>query len=88
MDRRRSAGLLIMSIENGSPAEQASLLIGDILIGTFGCRFTTAADLADVINDAIAEADGRLKIHFLRGDNTREREVVISLCGRLTREAA
>jgi len=84
LDRRRSAGLLIMSIENGSPAEQASLLIGDILIGTLGSRFTTAADLAD----AIDEADGRLKIHFLRGDNAREREVVISLPGRLTREAA
>jgi serine protease Do len=88
LDRRRSAGLLIMSIENGSPAEQASLLIGDILIGTAGTPFTTAADLADTIDDAIAEADGRLKIHFLRGDNTREREVVIPLPGRLTREAA
>jgi len=88
LDRQRSAGLLIMSIENGSPAEQASLLIGDILIGTSGSRFTTAADLADAIDDAITEADGRLKIHFLRGDNTREREVVISLSDRLTREAA
>lgn len=88
VDRRRSAGLLIMSIENGSPAEQASLLIGDILIGTAGTRFTSAADLADTIDGAIAEADGRLKIHFLRGDNTREREVVIPLPGRLTREAA
>jgi serine protease Do len=84
LNRRRSAGLLIMSIENGSPAEQASLLIGDILIGTAGTRFTTSADLSD----AIDEADGRLKIHFLRGDNAREREVVISLTGRLTREAA
>src|ERR1700676_3131282 len=55
---RRGVGLLIMSIENGSPAEQASLLIGDILIATAGARFATAADLSD----AIAEADGRLKI--------------------------
>jgi len=93
LERRRSVGLLIMSIEPGSPAEQASLLIGDILIGTLGSRFTTAADLANAIDDAIGEAligkaDGRLKIHFLRGDNAREREVVISLPGRLTREAA
>ena len=82
-----------MGIEQGSPAEQASLLIGDILIGTLGSRFTTAADLADAIDDAIGDAligkaDGRLKIHFLRGDNAREREVVISLTGRFTREAA
>ena len=87
--RRRGVGLLIMSIENSSPAEQASLLIGDILIGTPGSRFTTAADLADAIAEAIyGKADGRLKLHFLRGDNTREREVVISLSSRITREAA
>jgi len=92
LPRRRGVGLLIMSIERGSPAEQASLLIGDILIGTLGSRFTTAADLADAIDDAIdgviGDADSRLKIHFLRGDNAREREVVISLSGRITREAA
>jgi serine protease Do len=93
LPRRRSVGLLIMSIEPGSLAEQASLLIGDILIGTLGSRFTTAADLTDAIDDAIGdpligENDGRLKIHFLRGDNAREREVVISLTGRFAREAA
>jgi serine protease Do len=85
---QRGVGLLIMSIEKDSPAEQASLLIGDLLIGTAGARFATAADLADTIDAAIAEADGRLKIHFSRGDNTREREVVISLARRLAREAA
>jgi serine protease Do len=88
LPRRRGVGLLIMGIENGSPAEQASLLIGDILIGTPATRFTTAADLADTIDDAIAEAKSRLTVRFLRGDNTREREVVIALSGRLTREAA
>jgi len=84
LPRRRGMGLLIMSIESGSPAEQASLLIGDLLIGTPDSRFTNAADLPDAISDA----DGRLKLHFLRGDNTREREVVISLSGGFTREAA
>jgi S1-C subfamily serine protease len=77
-----------MSIENGSPAEQASLLIGDILIGTHASRFTTAADLADTIDDAVSDADARLTLRFVRGDNTREREVVLSLSGRFTREAA
>jgi hypothetical protein len=46
--------------------------------------FTTAADLANVI----AEAAARLRLRFLRDDNRREREVVISLCGRCEREAA
>ncbi len=82
--RRRGVGLLIMSLEKDSPAEQASLLIGDILIGTPAARFTSAADLSDAIGDA----DARLTLHFLRGDNLREREVVISLARRFTREAA
>jgi serine protease Do len=81
---RRRVGLLIMSVESGSPAEQASLLIGDILIATAATRFTTPADLSDAIGDA----DGPLTLRFLRGDNTREREVVISLSSRSTREAA
>jgi serine protease Do len=84
LPRRRGMGLLIMSIERDSPAEQASLLIGDLLIGTPGARFTAAPDLSDAIGDA----DGRLTLRFLRGDNTREREVVISLASRPTREAA
>jgi serine protease Do len=87
LDRRHSVGLLIVSIEPGSPAEQASLLIGDILIGTLGSRFATA-DLTDATEHAIDDAGGRLKIRFLRGDNAREREVVISLSGRVTQEAA
>jgi serine protease Do len=86
--RQSGVGLLIMSIENLSPAEQASLLIGDILIGTSNARFTTAADLADTIDDAIDDTDGRLTLRFLRGDNAREREVVVSLSGRSRREAA
>jgi serine protease Do len=91
LPRRRGVGLLIMSVENGSSAEQASLLIGDILIGTPEAQFTTAADLFDAMAEthhSAGEASGRLPLRFLRGDNAREREVVISLAGRLTREAA
>ena len=84
LPRPRGVGLLIMSIERASPAEQASLLIGDVLIGTLGARFTAAAELSDAVGDA----DGRMTLRFLRGDNPREREVVISLSGRTTREAA
>jgi len=85
LNRRNGLGLLILSVDQESPAEQASLLIGDLLIGTHNATFTAAADLVD----AIAEADsGRLTLRFLRGDNVCEREVVVSLAGRFTREAA
>lgn len=85
LDRRSGVGLLIVSVDPGSPAEQASLLIGDLLIGTAESAFTTAADLADALTEA---GSGRLKLRFLRGSNTREREVVIARPGRFTREAA
>src|SRR5579864_4981228 len=73
-------GLLLLNVEPDSPAARASLLIGDVLIG-----FTTAADLAEAIGKA---GSGGLKLRFLRGDRAREREVVLSLAGRFTREAA
>jgi serine protease Do len=85
LDRRNGLGLLILGVDQGSPAEQASLLIGDLLIGTEKNGFTAAGDLAD----ALAEAGGgRLTLRFLRGEHSREREVVVSLPGRFTREAA
>jgi serine protease Do len=73
-------GLLLLNVEPNSPTAQASLLIGDVLID-----FTTAADLADSIGRA---GSGGLKLRFLRGDLARDREVVLSLASRFTREAA
>ena len=85
MDRRNGLGLLILTIDPGSPSVQASLLIGDLLIGTEKASFTTTADLVDAIVEA---GSGHFKLRFLRGDHTREREVVISLDRQFTREAA
>jgi serine protease Do len=83
LKRRGELGLLILNVEAGSPAEQASLMIGDVLMGTPEAAFATPADLSDAIGDARA---GRLTLRFLRGDRTRHREVVVAVNGR--REAA
>jgi len=98
LNRRGHLGLLILSVEPGTPAEQASLMLGDILVGTPEGRFRSPADLPDAIAeaDAIAEVNqevareptGRLTLRFLRGDRSREREVVLALAGRPKREAA
>jgi len=84
IDRRNRIGLVILSVDEGSPAAQVSLLIGDLLTGTDNAPFTMTADLAD----AIAEPGLHLKLRFLRGDRTREREVVFSLGRRFASEAA
>lgn len=77
-------GLLILNIDSGSPAERASLLRGDVLVGTANAAFHDSDDLADALAAASA---GCLKLRFLRGDQNREREVVVSLAVRRPRAA-
>ena len=63
------AGLLIMEVTQGSPADAASLRIGDLLTGL------TVDDLAD----AIERSDGVLTLRFLRGDRRAPRETTVRL---------
>jgi serine protease Do len=77
--------LLVLSVERGSPAEHASLLVGDLLVGANETRFASPADLADSVSEV---GKGILKLRFLRGDRAREREVAISLANRSGREGA
>jgi serine protease Do len=81
---RTSLALLVLSVEKGSPADYASLLIGDLLVGSNAIRFASPADLTDSIDEA---GQGILKLRFLRGDRAREREVAISLANRSGRGA-
>jgi serine protease Do len=80
-----SLGLLVLSVDKGSPAERASLLIGDLLIGANETRFDGPDDLADSIREA---GKNILRLRFTRGDHAREREVAISLGERAYGEAA
>jgi serine protease Do len=74
IQRRSREALLVVGIEPGSPAEQASLMIGDLL-----------TNLSDTME---ATGSGPLRVRFLRGDRTREREAVIVLRPTSSREAA
>ncbi|HTS49936.1 MAG TPA: trypsin-like peptidase domain-containing protein [Bryobacteraceae bacterium] len=69
-------GLLVLEVVPKSPAENASLLIGDLLVAANGTRIESMDDLADAIDRA---AGALLKIGFLRGDRRREREVSVRL---------
>ena len=70
-----AVGLLVLSVAPGTPAERASLLIGDLLIGANGAPFQTPSDLSDTID---AANGGTLRLAFLRGNRDRSREVAIA----------
>ena len=69
-------GLLVVEVLPRSPAENASLLMGDLLVAANGRRIESMDDLADAIDHA---AGALLKIGFFRGDRRREREVSVRL---------
>ena len=81
----RKFGLVLATVEPGTPAARASLLPGDILLGTEGKRFSSVQDLAEALhgNDSMI-----LRLEFLRGDYERVRRVSIQLAPRRRKTGA
>jgi len=75
----RGIGLVLLEIEPGSPAAQASLLQGDILLGTEAGAFRSVEDLATALDGGGSRV---LRLEFLRGDYSRLRKVSVQLAGR------
>jgi len=69
-------GLVLLEVEPGSPAAQASLMVGDILLGTEEKRFQSIEDLAKAID---GQGLRLLRFEFLRGDYSRVRRVTVQL---------
>ena len=78
------AGILILDVEPGSPADRSSLMIGDLLVGANGRRFRSLEDLGEVIE---ASAGGVLRLEFLRGDRSVRREASVHLRARAAEAA-
>ena len=78
-------GLLVLGIEASGPASLASLLPGDILLGSEKRPFRSTDDLADVLDES---SEGVLRLTFLRGDYTRVRKVSVQLHARNNRAGA
>jgi len=72
---RNRTGILILEIEPGGPADNASLRVGDILVA---CN-ARPLDSPDALGDALASASGPISLQFLRGDYHRVRETVARL---------
>lgn len=61
-------GLLLIGTENGSPAEQAGLAVGDIVVGLNGKAVNSIEELHDVLS---SESIGtEIKVTILRGGKT------------------
>jgi len=70
----RGIGLLVLGVAAGSPAEYASLHIGDVLTGVDGRHFSSVDDLQEALD---RWKTGTMSIQFLRGGDSRQREVTI-----------
>jgi serine protease Do len=74
----RLFGLVVLEIQQGSPAANASLLPGDILLGTEEQKFASVDDLHRLLGGS----DTRLvRLQFLRGNYHRIRKVTLLLGG-------
>jgi len=72
----KTFGLVVLEVEPGSPADLASLIPGDILLGTEEESFTAIEDLARVLQGSGPRV---LRVEFLRGDYARVRRVSVQL---------
>jgi serine protease Do len=72
----RTFGLVLLEVEPGSPAAQASLMAGDILLGTEEEPFRSIEDLVRAIDGVGFRL---LRLQFLRGSYSRVRRVTVRL---------
>jgi len=75
-DAGKTFGLVILEVEPGSPADLASLLSGDILLGTEDKSFTAIEDLARALQGSGPRV---LRLEFLRRDYSKIRRVAVQL---------
>ena len=78
----KAFGLVVLEVQPGSPAAQASLLPGDILLGTEDQPFAFIEDLSRALRGS---GERLLRLEFLRGDYARLRRVTIQL-GQIVRD--
>jgi serine protease Do len=81
----KTFGLVVLHIEPDSPAARASLLPGDILLGTGDKPFSVLDDLSRALR---GEGSRTLRLEFLRGDYARVRRVTVQLGNSATRSRA
>lgn len=76
LQARSGLGLLVLEVASGSPAEEASLMTGDVITGANGREFASMHDLPETIEQNAGRA---MTVQFLRGGVDRKREVSVRL---------
>lgn len=74
--RSKAFGLVLLEVEPGSPAANASLMAGDILLGTDEKSFSSLDDLSASLQ---GNRPRLLRLAFLRGSYERFRRVTVQL---------
>ena len=74
--RTKEFGCMILELASGGPAERASLLPGDVLLGANGVRFRGLDDLQAAVDGA---PGALLQLEFSRGGQNRARHVTVKL---------
>jgi serine protease Do len=77
-------GLIVLEVIPHSPADCASLLQGDILVGARGKRFQSIQDLEIAIH---ASSGGILELQFRRGASANIRTVVVQMAAHPVKAA-
>jgi serine protease Do len=86
VSRTKAFGLVLLEVEPDSPAAKASLLPGDILLGTDEKSFASLDDLASSLQGSGPRV---VRLAFLRGDYERYRRVTVQIgAQRIPRSAA
>lgn len=73
-------GLVLAAVQPGSAAAKASLMPGDILLGTRAAAFASVDDLAGLLHTHNVQVLG---LEFLRGDYRRVRKTNVQLAGKV-----
>jgi serine protease Do len=73
---RERLGLMVLELSPDSAASRASLLPGDILVGSEGQFFSALEDLEDALQGS---SERVLRLRFLRGDPGKIRTVAVQL---------